>query len=50
MESTEKLIRENERMRTALESLKDYAASSVAGMWRQRVMDMANNGLQKVQE
>lgn len=41
----EEIIRENERMKTALENIKDYAAQAVIGGWRQIVFEMTKRGL-----
>lgn len=42
---TERLIRENERMRAALLSIRSYAEDAVFGGWRHDVARMATNGL-----
>ena len=44
-EKLEQLIRDNERMRTALKLIGDYAQTAVMGMWRQRIYEMACRGL-----
>ena len=44
-EKMEKLIRFNERMKTALLSIHGFARSCTIGGWRQRVADLAGNGL-----
>ncbi len=41
------LTRENERMRTALSAMEDYARRATMGIWRQTVSDMAQLGLGK---
>lgn len=41
------LVRENERMRSALVSIMDYAGTAVMGSWRQHVINMAAQGLRK---
>lgn len=41
----EQLIRENERMKTALRNIRNYASDAIIGIWRQRVYDMAREGL-----
>lgn len=45
MTETERLIRDNERMKTALQNIKDYANQAVIGGWRQIIFDMAKRGL-----
>lgn len=42
-----KVVRENERMRTALVNIKSYAANAVFGGWRSDVYQMADNGLKR---
>ncbi len=44
-EKTEQLIRDNERMRTALELIKGECRNAVFGAWRQKIYDMARRGL-----
>lgn len=39
------LIRENERMKTALRSVMSYADSASVGFWRQSIYDLAENGV-----
>lgn len=39
------LIRENERMKTALEAIKQFSKQSAFGSWRQRIFDLATAGL-----
>lgn len=41
----EQIIRENERMKTALSNIMSYASRSIFGGWRQQVWDMASAGL-----
>jgi hypothetical protein len=43
----ENLVRENERMKVALLSVKTYAETCIMGAWRQYVYDFAHNGLTK---
>ena len=46
-ERLETLIRENERMRTALRSIQGYCCRAVFGAWRGLVFDIAKEGLRK---
>lgn len=48
MAEIERLIRENERLRTTLENISNYAERAICGVWRQKVYDMAQNGLKGV--
>lgn len=41
------LVRENERMRAALEQIQSYAYNASFGGWRQPVFDLATNGLKR---
>ena len=50
MEQTERLIRENERLRATLEIIKNYAYHASIGAWRQEVYDMAKQGLERVEK
>ena len=47
IERMEQLIRENERMASALIAIKTYANSCLIGAWRQYVYDLAKVGLRK---
>ena len=47
-EKTEQLIRDNERMRTALELIKGECRNAVFGAWRQKIYDMARGGLHEL--
>lgn len=39
------IVRENERMKTALKALLSLAETAVMGAWRQKVYDLARTGL-----
>lgn len=40
-----RLVRENERQKTALRALQSFAVNATFGGWRQRVWDLAQEGL-----
>lgn len=41
------LVRENERMKSALLAIRSYAEQAIIGGWRQQIVNLTTQGLRK---